>query len=351
MFKMRRKPSESVMFYHQRTAGVISEWFKHAKLLMCHQRILKTIYKAAWSEQFSPCSHRENPVELARHFRNELWWEGIRCFPRSKRHCEGLEHRHRGAQRTSWGHVLVEGLGLDWRHQRSKHKRLVDWMSGCNSFINLLCELWGLPKLPGARTTAMGIFQGALACHLRARIDSPPDRPEHPLDKNWQIGHEQVWIQVDCQAVAEIMSGCALLHNDDCEPLFRRLGRQTLQLYALQFRPLGEDFVVWSPRAYNTVADHGVNAAMDRQCSWSRVSNIHTEVCKWQLAVDRGMRDQDTAAMGVVLYAVDRSRDGKWEYVAVLRAGRELSGVPSAFVAEALALECGIAELIKKVSS
>ena len=108
---------------------------------------------------------------------------------------------------------------------------------------------------------------------------------------------------------------------------------------------------MWSPRAYNTVADHAVNAAMDQKCSWNRLSNIQTEVCKWHLAVDGGLRDQDTAAMGIVLYAVDRTKDEKWEYVEVLRAGRELTGVTSAFDAEALALEFGIAELIKKVSS
>ena len=78
---------------------------------------------------------------------------------------------------------------------------------------------------------------------------------------------------MDCKALAELLSGRAVLTSDDMRPLCTRVARALLHLSSLSWEPQNDasDMIVWSPRSFIAVADHAVNATLDEQQDWWRV--------------------------------------------------------------------------------
>ena len=141
-------------------------------------------------------------------------------------------------------------------------------MKQCDQFINTICIKWPLPMLPAKPATAL---EHPVTIKMSTAIEQVPDLPPHPLDLCWQSDQHRLWIQVDCQALADLLSGRAALDGVAHRPIFIRLSRRLLKLYSMGFRPVcdSQEFVLWSPREYNTVAGHACNATMDSgRSSW-----------------------------------------------------------------------------------
>ncbi len=75
------------------------------------------------------------------------------------------------------------------------------------------------------------------------------------------------------------------------------------------------DPVFWSPREFNGVADHAVNATMDMQKSWERVDQSRLEQasaskCNLRLCIGGGLRSSRVAAIGLALYEATQDHEG-----------------------------------------
>ena len=104
---------------------------------------------------------------------------------------------------------------------------------------------------------------------------------------------------------------------------------------------------IWSPREFNAVADHLVNAALDTQSDWCHIDDVAIQQHllsrgSFRICVDGGVRkralssDQRCAAMGGALFAVNM---GETPMVLVASAAQTIESVASAFQAEAMALD------------
>ena len=135
-------------------------------------------------------------------------------------------------------------------------------MAGCNALIDEICVRWSLPKL---QSTSGADSFSLLRLHLPASALQPPPVPFHPLDKRWGGDCSRIWIQVDCQSLAEVLSGNAVLQGGDQQPLFVRVARWFFRLADCGWLPIRDNLalVIWSPREYNLVGDHAVNACLD----------------------------------------------------------------------------------------
>ena len=71
---------------------------------------------------------------------------------------------------------------------------------------------------------------------------------------------------MDCRGVADIANGEALLKILQSTIIFRRIVSRLVDLADRGWRPRKDvdSMVLWSPREYNTVPDHSINAAMDQ---------------------------------------------------------------------------------------
>ena len=106
------------------------------------------------------------------------------------------------------------------------------------------------------------------------------------------------------------------------------------------------------PREYNSVADHCCIAALDEGRSWTECDN---QTCaesllaarSLRLSVDGGRRSTDNAAIGLALFSVQMSGGSQATYNLLARSGKIVSGIESAFLAEAMALEWALQYLIK----
>ena len=149
------------------------------------------------------------------------------------------------------------------------------------------------------------------------------------------------------------MSGRTILDTPEHRPLFLRTARSLERLACSGYSPLADesDYVLWSPREFNIVADHAANASMDSLSTWSALdgpglADMRSSGSNIRLCVDGGRCDQQTSAIGVALYLCMRGPCGNYQYKVVARKGVWLTNVSSAFLAEALALDCGLQLLL-----
>ena len=125
------------------------------------------------------------------------------------------------------------------------------------------------------------------------------------------------------------------------------------------WRPLSDshELVLWSPREFNTVADHACNATMDSgQSVWFRgdrdtLKNVLRAGSNLRMCVDGGRRSQTKGAIGFAIYCLRGDCSNDCSYQLLLRGGKLLEQVASSFVAEALALEWALECLIKLCGS
>ena len=352
MFRMRRKPEESQATFNKRSAVQIFTWFGKLGLKMAFHRVIKQVYKSAWLEQFSPCCFSENPLLWSRECRSQSWWAFI-CVDESRktRRIDGLQHRHRGHQRTSWEQPFVTVFGEAWRAFRDSHHNLAHWMQGCGPFTNQLCSKWGLPGISLPNATKLSL--APIICRIPTTIVACPELPAHPMDQEWQTSGGRLWIQIDCKSVAELVAGRATLEPTEHTAIYKRIVHKLLRLHALHWNPMkcSCDFVVWSPREYNVVADHAANAAMDEERDFSvecleAIGEALAQKMNLRLCVDGGRRSETQGALGFALFTAQLTESGCYKYTVLARKGKLLNKVSSAFVAETVALEWALDYLL-----
>ena len=191
-------------------------------------------------------------------------------------------------------------------------------------------------------------------CRIPSSIDIYPQLAPHDLDCQWQSNLHRLWIQVDCKSLAELCAGRSFLSAPEYRPLFIRICRSLRTLYNFGLRPVHDstDLIIWSPREFNTVADHAVNAALDSKSTWTRcdedlLADALLDGKSLRLCLDGGRRCETRAAIGLALYSVECSGSGIATYTLLARRGRLLQSVLSAFLAEAVALEWGLQYLVE----
>ena len=156
---------------------------------------------------------------------------------------------------------------------------------------------------------------------------------------------------VDCRSVAELLSGRYVLHNDDLRPIFLRLSRMLLRLPKAGYMPIRNDadYVRWSPREYNGVADYAVNRTLDEAKDWSDIdlNAVRVALSRKQnilVCVDGGLRNGKLGACGFAIYTAHWNDVFEYEFLGW--QGTQLNGVASAFLAETLGLEASLNFLV-----
>ena len=132
--------------------------------------------------------------------------------------------------------------------------------------------------------------------------------------------------------------GPSLVHGHD----YMRIGRAMARLLESGWRPLTDisDLLLWDPRDYNSVADHGANVALDLGQEWQILRKLESQHAiaagaNIRLCFDGALRGNGSAAGGleILAYYPDGSR------VSLCRSGCLFQGVDSAFQAEVQTLE------------
>ena len=207
-------------------------------------------------------------------------------------------------------------------------------MKGCPAFIDAVCLMSGLPKL---WQRSGNIRPSPTLCRLPASVEHPPELEPHQLDWHWQSDRERLWIQVDCRSLAELCAGRPYLNAPELRSGFIRICRSLKRLLGLGRLPLrdAQDFIIWGPREYNTVADHAANATMDAQQSWTRcnmpaLADALLLGQNLRLCLDGGRRSSEQAALGLALYSVTGISSGRATYTLIARWGHLLHRVDSA---------------------
>ena len=356
MFRFRRKDGESQMVFNQRSAKKILEWFQHSKVRMAHHRVLKAIFLASWHEKRPAIGLRQHCLQLARECRTRAWWESLQASStQSGRKAEGLVRARAGHPTTAWEDVFVQVFGAHWRAERDSCASRRDWMCHCDDFINQVCDFWNLPKLPHSNRHCAFHDTGRAA--NSECWDDIPILPDHPLDQKFLSSRGRLWIQVDCKGIADLTSGRAVLQAEELHPAFIRISRDLLRLHSMGWKPMhdGLEFVLWAPRKYNPIADHGCNVSMDHQKDFrtknaASLQDALEQRYNLRLCVDGGLRASGEAAFAFALFSAVLGEDGAYAYTLLWREAVLLGGVRSSFTAEAVALETSLAAITEEMS-
>ena len=279
------------MIYNKRSAVRVASWFGKAGKRMAHHRVLELLYKSTWVEALSPSAFGQNPLKVAKEYRDSAWWACLLIDSQEDstvRH--GRRHRKAGHQRFSWEHPFVIAFDEAWRGKLGLFTSLAEWMRGCGHFINTICKHWGLPGL------CQQELETKPECPMKVRISIDehllPALPRHPFDRKWQSTCRRIWMQTDCRAIAELASGRAVRDRCEMRLVFQRISRYLLRLHQLGWSPLQDvdDFVQLSPRMFNCIADClavAMNAERDPQVidqeAFQNIANV-------RLCVDGGDR-------------------------------------------------------------
>ena len=99
-------------------------------------------------------------------------------------------------------------------------------------------------------------------------------------------------------------------------------------------------FIEWDPRELNTLADSAANQALDTGSDWSfthqtELARALTDGRTFRVCFDGAMRKHGDAAAGLAVMAYYDNGDRDL----LLRAGKKLGKLNSAFLAETLACE------------
>ena len=164
----------------------------------------------------------------------------------------------------------------------------------------------------------------------------------NPRERSWDSFGHRVWIQTDNQQLAQVLGGASVLQGDHYRPLFVRICRSLVKLHHRNIQPRTQtsEFVEWDPRDFNALADDAANKALDRGADWMHVhrdsvQKARASAANYRLCFDGARRGSGESAAGVAFlaYYATGERD------LLLRAGKRLGVLSSAFLAEALAAE------------
>ena len=345
LLRFRWKPNEGHMHFAKRTARIIERWATQHRFKMLHHRVLTAIYKEAYNEKdFIPEGGQPHTREL-RAVRSRAWWDRIRLIPTI--HKDPLERHSAPGQVAEWEDPLVTAFGVNWREIRNGFHDKAAWMKQCPSFINKICEAWGLPKLQLEKPVLDDELVEATRDAKRVKcIGSIHDRPvEHdspevqPLKLEWARGHQCFVFMVDCQALAEIINGRMPLLADELETCLEDAVNHLEALLARGWLPHGfwTDPVKWVRRSRNVVADYLCNVTMDQRQTWHEVfRELLPQDFNILVHSDGGSRSQCSAAAWIAEACF--MYEGAWKTIPIACSGVFFECRMSSFSAEAWAL-------------
>ena len=181
----------------------------------------------------------------------------------------------------------------------------------------------------------------AISCAVKLP-DSLPCLLHNPRETEWSNFGGRVWVQTDCQQVAQVFCGLSVMKGSFMRPLCVRISRLLHRFWSLGVRPRTDwsAYIEWDAREFNALADDGANMALNGASDWrhmhednifrARASNVNYRIC-----FDGACRGPGDAAAGAV--AIAYYKDGRREVL--FRAGILLGKLHSAFLSELLALE------------
>ena len=107
--------------------------------------------------------------------------------------------------------------------------------------------------------------------------------------------------------------------------------------------------IIWSPREYDAVPDHLVNAALGAKCAWRQWDRARLDAHirdggSLKICVDGSMRRgaEDQAALGYAVYMLTTSSSGELKYTLAGLEAMLVEDIHSAFQSECAALECAL---------
>ena len=169
-------------------------------------------------------------------------------------------------------------------------------------FACKLCELWGLT--PPVSKPSQLYSDILLSVHLPVTIDNLPMSETNAREARWGPRFGQIWVQMDCQQLAEIFGGRSCFDSQFMRPLCVRIGRLLQRLLQWGYRPITDidDLVIWDRRSLNSLADHAANAALDCAVDWQRVDHDGLKAAKllqpnWRVCFDGVLRGEAMAAL------------------------------------------------------
>ena len=258
VLKLKWRPLEGKMSYNIRTSVLIKIWFcQHGKQPM-YYRALLAVFKNAWRERSLPTHGAENYLSLSREFRCRAFWDIVKDMGRA-RLSSGIVHAGIGP-RTEWEDVLCIELGNTWRLKRDTCSSMQDWLKMFPHFASSLCKRWGLPVFGNAGEQGQEPMASPLV--KRRKVLHPlEDLPKHHGDEcppvNWRRERGCSCFIVDCEPLAQVLSGHAPLRVPSMTPLFERMAGTLFDLLEAGLTPCrqSEDPVLWHRREFNKIAD------------------------------------------------------------------------------------------------
>ena len=214
-------------------------------------------------------------------------------------------------------------------------------MSSFADFSNLLCDCWNIPRLVPADNS---IANPIMTYKLPASIEDIPALPVNCKESSWDGFANRIWIQTDNLGIEQILAGRAKLELPELRPLFIRVARILWEMLLAGWKPRTDisDIVEWDRREFNTIADHAANMALDLGQEWVRKDPEAIHEAKrcyghvnFRICFDGARRGNAEASGGLAVFAYYPT--GRRDLL--LRAGKPFGKLPSAFMAESLAME------------
>ena len=185
-------------------------------------------------------------------------------------------------------------------------------------------------------------------------VDDVPACPHFEKEFAWNAGSRRLWIQTDNQLLESALSGRATIDSPEFRPIFVRVCNAFQRLLYMGFLPRlnTTGFVEWDYRAYNCVADHAANVALDMGTAWVKedacsVRRARHNKANIRLSFDGALRGgrQGLAGAGIAVYSYSEGAGRETLYM----GGKLLGTLQSSFLAEALSLEWALEVLFSTI--
>jgi hypothetical protein len=331
---------------------MITGWSQGVGVVPAYDRIVKSVFKAAWKERTFTLDCGEAPLKAARSYRDSIWWETIQALAPTHKRRKVATHASSGQQKRAWEHPFCTVWGNSWRAKLESCGSLSEWMNHYNKFAASLYGIWSLPVSHLALSWEAQ-SEPLLIVKLSTTVDDVPPLLPNPKETMWGGRHSRVWIQTDNKQLDELFGGSSQLDQLHHRPLCVRIAKKLYSLLEVGRKPRDDvaNFIEWDPRDYNAVSDHAANCALSMCAPWvwkdeegiqhARQSRSNIRIC-----MDGARKRTGRSSGGMVLYAYHEDEDKQILY----RAGIDFGILESAFLAEAMALDWALDILFSIVS-
>jgi hypothetical protein len=325
---LRLRPDESWLAFGVRRDHVIQMWRDRLGAPAVYHRVMFSVFRWAWRVRHPGERARTiDPLVVAlQDHRPEGDWEATAAYNEVIDPRQVFSHwRHRvpGPQRTAWEHLLVAGLGPDWRRTCGEASR-GDWKRLTLEAVNLVSAVWGLPGVPPrtpkadenlpapkrrgrpkgtAKARAATASQAAVLTETKqAKAPSAEELAVYLRPERWDQPRGLLRHVVDSQLVAGWVNGTARFDGDgDNERHCQAFVAEAERNYRLAASANYEGLLLsWRPRSRNLEADWACNAALDAQTdfSWQLEPGVPPDLRQYNFTLysDGGQRERSATA-------------------------------------------------------